>query len=108
MSEPTPIRPAGPVVRGVVTVRLPVRDGAVHTPMPTAEYGGLEKVPAGSIVRLDIGAAQRCFGFTAAAIAGAVSGAAEVEVVGTDWRGVAETRAQLAAAIEAARHRLTG
>ncbi|MEW2518155.1 hypothetical protein [Actinacidiphila alni] len=109
MSAPQPNRTTGPVLRAVVTVHLPVDGRLARPPRPTQEYGGILYCPAGTVVRLDIGDART--GFTpwdADLIAGAVRDAADVEVVGTDQWGVAESRDALAAAIGRARERLTG
>lgn len=108
MTEPTAIQPAGPVLRAVLLLSLPVQSGWVSTPQPTVEYGGILPVPAGTVVRLDIADARHCFMHEAGKIAGALAAAAEIEVVGTDARGVAETRAALAAALDFTRLRHAG
>ncbi|MFC4034575.1 hypothetical protein ACFO3J_24305 [Streptomyces polygonati] len=102
------IRPGGPLLRGVVTMRLPNDHGSVTTPQPTMEYGGLPYCPVGSIVRIDIGDAQRCLSWDADKVAGAVRDAAEVEITGTDWQGVAEMRTELAAALDRLQRRRPG
>jgi hypothetical protein len=91
-----------PVVRAVIRLRLPIRYGSVSTPEPTMEFGGLEPLPPGTVVVLDIGPARGCPEATAWKIAGALRLCAEVQVTGRDWQGVVDTRAQLAAALTAA------
>lgn len=100
MSTPAPIQPGGPALRAVVTVQLLVEHSSVVTPQPTMEHGGLPRCPAGSIVRIDISDAEHCSPWNADKIAGAVRDAAEIEVTGTYWQGVAATRTALAAALE--------
>ena len=91
----------GPAVRGVVWLRLRSFHSYVGLPSPTQQYGGIERFPAGTVLRVDIGDAVRCSGWTAELLAGAVRDCAVVEVVGTDPYGVAETRDVLARALNA-------
>lgn len=107
MTGPLPIRATGPALRAVVTMQLLVERRSVVTPQPTMEHGGLPYCPAGSVVRINIGDAEHCSSWSADKIAGAVRDAAEIEIAGTYWQGVAETHTVLAAAIIRAR-RLTG
>lgn len=93
------LRPGGPVLRTVLAITLPSESGAVYTPAPMSEFGGIPAVPEGTLVRLDIGDARRCFDHEADKIAGALISAAEIEIVGTDVCGVTETRVELAAAL---------
>lgn len=86
----------GPAVRGVVALRLHAFHGFVGLPSPTQQYGGIEQLPPGTVVRIDIGDARHCSGWTAELLAGAVRMCAAVEVIGTDSYGVAETRDALA------------
>jgi hypothetical protein len=103
-----PIRTTGPALRAVVTMQLRADHGSVVTPQPTMEYGGLPYCPAGSVVRINIGDAEHCSPWDADKIAGAVRDAAEIEIAGTYWQGVAETHAALTAAIIRARRQRTG
>ncbi|MEU6373935.1 hypothetical protein [Streptomyces sp. NPDC046909] len=91
----------GPAVRGVVHIRLRVFYGSVELPSPTQQYGGVERLSPGTVARVDIGAAQRCSSWTACLLVGALHDCDEVEVVGTDAHGVAETRNALARALNA-------
>jgi hypothetical protein len=108
VTGPLPIRSTGPALRAVVTMQLRAEHGSVATPQPTMEYGGLPYCPAGSVVRINIGDAEHCYPSSADKIAGAVRDAAEIEIAGTFWQGVAETHTVLTAAIIRARRRLTG
>jgi len=108
VTEPTTFQPGGPTVRAVLQLTLPVRHGWVSTPEPTTEHGGLQAVPAGTVVRLNVGDARRCYMHDARKIVGALASAAEIEVVGTDPRGVEATRAALATALDLSRLRHTG
>lgn len=108
MTSTAPIRPGGPPLRAVVTIQLPNDHTSVTTPQPTMEYGGLPYCPTGSIVRVDIGDAQHCTRWDADKVAGAVRDAAEVEITGTDWHGVAEMRTALAAALDRLQRRRPG
>ncbi|MEU1518295.1 hypothetical protein ABZ490_40160 [Streptomyces sp. NPDC005811] len=89
----------GPAVRAVVRVQLRASHGFVDPPSPTQQYGGIERLPAGTVARLDIGNARHCSSWIASLVAGALRDCAEVEVVGTDPRGVAETRNALTRAL---------
>lgn len=91
----------GPAVRGVVALRLHCFHSFVGLPSPTQQYGGIERLPAGTVLRVDIGDARRCSDWTADLIAGAVRDCAVVEVIGTDPYGVAETEGALSRALSA-------
>jgi hypothetical protein len=100
-----PIRPSGPSLRSVITVRLTEDHGGAVPPRLTTEHGGLTEAPPRSTVRLVIGDARTFYAGYADYIIGALMNAAEIEVVGTDPQGVTETRRALAAAFERARRR---
>jgi hypothetical protein len=89
----------GPAVRGVVSLQLHAFHGFVGLPSPTQQYGGVEQFPPATVVRVDIRDARHCSGWTAGLLAGALCRCAAVEVIGTDPRGVAETRDALARAL---------
>lgn len=108
MSEPTRIQSGGPVLRAVVVIKLTVRHNCVSTPSPAQEHGGLLPVQPGTVVRLDIGDARMCFSHDADKIAGAFADAAEIEVVGSNPRGVESTRNSLSTSLYFSRLRATG
>ncbi|MFF3326104.1 hypothetical protein [Streptomyces sp. NPDC002889] len=81
----------GPTVRGVTRLSLPTLYGAVYMPGPTQQYGGILPYPRGTVLRIDIGDARGCTDEVAALIVGALLDCAEIEVIGTDPDGVAQT-----------------
>lgn len=91
----------GPAVRSVVALRLRSFHSFVGLPSPTQQYGGIERYPVGTVLRIDIGDAHHCSGWTADLLAGAVRDCAVVEVIGTDPYGVAEMRNALCRALNA-------
>lgn len=76
-------------VHGTVRYRLQSRRGSVTLPQPTQEYGGLWPVHPGFGALIDIGAAQYIDPLTALLLAGAVTDASRIEVIGDDPHGVA-------------------
>ena len=103
-----PIRPGAPVLRTVIAMQLVVQGRVAVPPQRTVQYGGLEKAPAGSIVRLDIGQAEDFFDWDANYIVDALVDAAEIEVIGSSPRGVEAVRRELSRAISRARRRRAG
>jgi hypothetical protein len=91
----------GAVVRGVVALRLRSFHSFVGLPSPTQQYGGIDRYPPGTVLRVDIGDARHCSGWTAELLSGAVRDCAAIEVTGTDAYGVAETRDALTKALNA-------
>jgi hypothetical protein len=91
----------GTLVRGVVALRLRSFHSFVGVPSPTQRYGGIDRYPPGTELRVDIGDARHCSRWTAELLAGAVRDCASVEVTGTDPYGVAETRNALVGALNA-------
>lgn len=90
-----------PAVRGVVLVQLPDFHGSVYLPRPTMQYGGVLPLPPGTVLRIDIGDARACHDWPIETLAGALRECVEIEVIGTDPYGVAETRAALCRALSA-------
>lgn len=89
----------GPAVRAVTVLRLADHNGFVELPRPTMQYGGVLPYPAGTVLRLDIGTATHCSDWAMENLAGALVNCAEIEVVGTDPYGVAETTRWLCRAL---------
>jgi hypothetical protein len=108
VNESKVIHITGPVLRAVVRMQLNDDRGHATPPRPMGEYGGLQKVPAGSIVRLDIGRAYMFYPPYGDYMAPALIDAAEIDVIGTDPRGVRAVRDGLAAAIARAQRRRAG
>jgi hypothetical protein len=70
-------------VTATVHITLPVTDGHAHLPRPTVEHGGLDPVPAGCCVLLDVGNAHHISGHTARTLAPVLAKAHHVDVIGT-------------------------
>lgn len=95
----TSVAGRGPAVRAVIVLRLSDSHGFVELPRPTMQYGGILPFPPGTVLRIDIGDASHCSEWTVDLLTGALLNCAEIEIVGTDPYGVAETREVLARAL---------
>lgn len=89
----------GPNIRGVTVLQLPALHGGVWVPEPTMPHGGILPYPRGTVLRIDIGPAGRCIEYVAQQIAGALRVCKDIEVVGTDPYGVADTVNELGRAL---------
>lgn len=89
----------GPNIRGVTLLKLPALHGGVWVPQPTMQHGGILPYPRGTVLRIDIGSAGRCLAEIAQLVAGALRTCKDIEVVGTDPYGVADTVNELGRAL---------
>lgn len=85
-----------------VHIRLREEHGTARVPTPTAEHGGLTVTPHGCIALVDIGAAVRITEHDAHLLAGALTHADHVDVVGTNPHAVGAIRAAIAIALDKA------
>lgn len=86
----------GPRVHGVVRVELRSSNGRLRLPRPGQEYGGLQPVPPGLGVLVDIGGARHVDEPTVAHLVSAFREAGSVEVIGDDACSVVQMRSALA------------
>ncbi|MBB4935676.1 hypothetical protein F4561_006585 [Lipingzhangella halophila] len=84
-----------------IHIRLHVHAGAARVPTPTAEHGGIHPIPHGCIALVDIGHATHIAEHDAHLLAGALTEATHVDVVGTT-EAVPAIRAAIAIALDKA------
>lgn len=95
--------PHRPTITATVHIRLTVRDGHAGPPHPTSEHGGIPRVPAGCCVLLDVGSAHRISPSDARTIAGALTRAHHIDIIGTYAATIKGIRSAIARAIEEVR-----